>query len=267
MIVPSWLWLRIFVVLLCAGLFFGCAGRLGPDAEQPAEAFEQQAENIWTLFQARYMGHCPARDFSVRASAMYENPEQSSRVVLRMWGRTDFPIRLDVQAGIGAMLAHWREDEHGWGGYAPGREQAFVARDVRAGAEMMGMLMPLRLDSLARMLAGCWQDIVPPDYDRAVLAGDEPEYVFQQGQSRFVLRLAMDGRPIVFSRIAPQGWSVRIDQWMDSPGSSPRRLTLRQGDQSAVLRLRSVDFFVDPWTPSELALDLPAGTTFFSPAP
>lgn len=265
--VRSWLRLAVLVVLLPCGCFLaGCASRPGPDLEQPGGSVEQQAKATWDLFQAEYLANCLPSDFSVRASVNYEGAEQSSRVVLRMWGRTDFPIRLDIQAGIGAMLAHWREDEHGWVGYAPGREQAFVARDVRAGAEMMGMLMPVRLDSLARMLAGCWQGVVPPTYARAALVGDELEYVFHEGQSQFVLRLAMDGRPLALSQAGPQGWSVSVDQWINPSSQTPRRITLRQGSQSAVLRLRGADFCVEPWTAQELALDLPPGTAVHAPA-
>ncbi len=176
-----------------------------------------------------------------------------------MWGRTDFPIRLDIRAGVGAMLAHWREDEHGWIGYSPSSREAYLEATVRDGALKMGLFMPLRLNALAQLLIGCWQSVVPLQYDHVQPDGTNLEYTYSIENLPLSLLLSPQGRPLSL-RGGTQGWIVDIDQWSDETRGIPSRITLRQDDQSAVVRIQDLDLTVTPWQDDDLMLILPPGS-------
>jgi hypothetical protein len=262
--IPGGRVLIAWFVFLVAGLALcGCSTKpvplpdLGPDA----------AQAVWLKFQSRYMDACPARDFSMRASVNYSSKEQHTRVVLSMWGRMDYPIRLDIQAGVGAMLAHWREDEHGWVGYSPARQEAYIHNDVRGGAEIMGLFMPVRLDALARLLSGCWQTIVPMQYSHASMTGEHIAYTFHREEAVLSLLLSRDGRPLSVGQEGPDAWRISIDQWLDETSRVPGRISLQQNAQSAVVRMQRMDLAVAPWQDQDLSLDLPPGTKMLYLAP
>lgn len=249
-------------LLLAIGHLAACAVKPIPLADiQP-----KRLESVWNLFQETYASSCSARDFSARGSVSYTSGERSSRVLFYFWGRTQFPVRMDLQAGVGTMLAHWREDEQGWIGYHPSTSEAFIASDSRLGAATLGLTMPLRLDALAQILIGCWGRVIPQDYVAASFTGRHFDYSLEGeplgGVAReIVLSLSADGRPKVLRREGPGGWEVVIEEWFDERlPLSPRKLRLTQGENVALVRLQRLDFTSVSWQESDLFLDLPPGT-------
>lgn len=242
-------------VLLCS---------CGPKPQTRILDDPDMAVAAWSRYQTTFFQTCPARDFSLRASVNVASPERHSRFLLSMWGRTTFPIRLDIQAGVGAMLAHWREDESGWIGYAPSAREAYLADSVREGAQVAGLFMPLRLDSLAQILLGCWESISGPEYDRVELLGNNFAFETTRDSVPLTLVLAPDGRPVSASRGNGDLWTVGIDQWDNAAVPTPRRISLTQGEQSAVIRIQRLDTDIAPWKAEELRLDLPPGTTLWT---
>jgi len=244
-------------LLIFLGHLAACAVKPIPVADMQPERFA----SVWALFQKTYSSSCPARDFSARGSVNYTSGERSARVLFSFWGRTLFPVRMDLQAGVGTMLAHWREDEEGFLGYHPGASEAFVSGDSRLGAATQGLTMPLRLDALAQILTGCWGQVVPREYVTASFTGRHFEYSLGGKAGGIVLSLSADGRPSALRREGPGGWEVIIEEWFDeSLPLSPRRLRLTQGQNVALVRLQRLDFTGVSWQESDLFLNLPPGT-------
>ncbi|WP_153306909.1 hypothetical protein [Desulfonatronum thioautotrophicum] len=237
----------------------------GCTPKPPALLLEPRtAETAWSRFQEAFLQDCPTEDFSLRASVNYSSPERHSRFIISMWGRTDFPIRLDVQAGVGAMLAHWREDQDEWLGYIPSTQEAFIADTVKEGARITGLFMPMRLNTLNQLLLGCWQAIIPTHYESVEIVGNTLEYSLLTESSPLILALAPSGQPVTVRNPEPGGWIARIEQWEDNVSFQPRRISLHQEDQSAVIRIQRLESPTTPWMDKDLRLDIPPGTTIWT---
>ncbi|SDB04455.1 hypothetical protein SAMN05660653_00213 [Desulfonatronum thiosulfatophilum] len=258
---PS-LWLRCF--LGCCVLLGALTGGCAPKTLIPLDIAPEQADLVWNRFHQQYAANCTPLDFSLRASVNYASPDQQSRIVLAMWGRTDFPVRLDIRAGVGAMLAHWREGDSGWVGYSPTDNAAYFADSVQEGAQEMGLFMPLRLNALAQLLVGCWQTVVSPNYQHVQSTGGSLKFSYSINGMNISIHLTPDGHPLSIRQETPAGWVVDIDQWTDEARRIPRRISLYQGDQSAVVRVQRLDLDVDPWQDHDLRLELPPGTRFIN---
>lgn len=249
-----------WVLLTACVLLSAC----GPKPPPPGYDDPDRASIVWSLFQASFLQDCHPKDFSLRSSVNFSAPDRHSRFIVSMWGRTDFPIRLDVQAGVGAMLAHWREDRGGWLGYLPASREAYVANTVQKGAWTTGLFMPVRLDALAQILLGCWRTLVPPEYEAVRLVDDTLEFHVTGHSSPLTLVLAFDGRPVSVRGPDHGGWTVSVDQWESDTPSRPRRVSLIQGDQSAVIRVQRLETAVEPWRDEDLRLDVPPGSTVWT---
>ncbi len=89
---------------------------------------------LWQSFQeARQRATLTGPGLSARASLQYDGPGRKSRVVLKLWGDLGYPLRLDMEAGIGASIAMLREDAQGWTAYFPQSGEAMVNADPRRG--------------------------------------------------------------------------------------------------------------------------------------
>lgn len=227
----------------------------------PVDPGPEQMQSVWNLFHAEYMQPCPPRDFFTRASVNYSSGDRNSRLLFSFWGRTNFPVRMDLQAGVGAMVAHWREDEQGWIGYYPGSREAFFSSDSRAGAAMLGLAMPLRLNAFAQILIGCWDGVIPKDYVFAQFVENHFEYLLEHKGKKAVLVLTPEGLPVSLREDDAQGWIIAIDEWLDNDRRSPKRLSLRHEKNFAVVRLQRMDFSTVRWQEADLSLELPFGTT------
>jgi outer membrane biogenesis lipoprotein LolB len=249
-----------WVLLIVCALLGAC----GPKPPPAGYDEPDRVSVVWSLFQASFVQDCHPEDFSLRASVNFSAPDRHSRFIVSMWGRTDFPIRLDVQAGVGAMLAHWREDREAWLGYLPASREAYVADTAQEGAWTTGLFMPVRLDALAQLLLGCWQTLIPLEYEAVRLAGDTLEFHVTGHSTPLTLVLAFDGRPVSVRGPEHGGWTVSVDQWESDPPSRPRRISLIQGDQSAMIRVQRLETSVDPWRDEDLRLDVPPGSTVWT---
>ncbi|WP_031388087.1 hypothetical protein [Desulfonatronum thiodismutans] len=243
---------------------FALLSACGPKPPLPGYDDPDRVSIVWSLFQASFVQSCHPEDFSLRASVNFSAPDRHSRLIVSMWGRTDFPIRLDVQAGVGAMLAHWREDHGEWLGYLPSSGEAYVAETVLEGARTTGLFMPVRLAALAQLLLGCWQALIPLEYEAVRLADDTLEFDVAGHSMPLTLTLAFDGRPVSVRGPEHGGWTVSVDQWESDPPSRPRRISLIQGDQSAVIRVQRLETNVEPWRAEDLRLDVPPGSTVWT---
>ncbi|OIN98880.1 MAG: hypothetical protein AUJ49_12305 [Desulfovibrionaceae bacterium CG1_02_65_16] len=233
----------------------------------------------------------PASGLAVRASLLYSTPTRANRTDVQLYGEYARPLRMDVRAGIGTMLALMREDSAGLLAFYPDKSRAYAHSDPVIGAQLLGLPFPFSLRDLAMVISGHFESLVPgePDSIRVLPRGGFA-FSYNQGPVRLLVldqygrpesmegplskyfrtQAERDGQPVSGKR----EWTLKFAAYPEDDGdpAGPARrliLLLPKGD-SAVLRVRAVEPR-QSWAEKSLALALPAGAHFMSlesrPAP
>ena len=212
-----------------------------------------------------------------RASLQYDGPGRKSRVVLKLWGNLGYPLRLDMEAGIGASIAFLREDARGWTAYFPQSGEAAVNHDPRRGLASLGVDAPLSLADLAGLATGTYEGLAPDDYALAEPSGDGGwTYSFpDQGPALTpVSRLTLDARarPVAMSgRWAGGPWDLTLSRFGEDgapDAAQARKMTLvRPPSTTVVIRMKELTRRPEPWPSEALALELPPGARMVRPQP
>ncbi|MEZ7198542.1 hypothetical protein [Pseudodesulfovibrio karagichevae] len=248
-------------VLMLAALS-GCATRIPPGLEldTPGAA--------WSAFRQHYCVRPEGKGLRVRASLYYSRTQpakRTNRTLISLWGDFNGPMRLDVSASIGTLLAHIREDKTGLLVFYPEDQKAYAHKNSVLGATRLGMPFPFSLADLAHALAGDFADLAPRRYAKAEAEGEDYAYTFSGGLTR---RIVLDrlGRPVLLegrtsrSRDARQ-WSFSMDRYEDVPaGQVPLadKLTLSlDNGERGVLHIKSRELMLAPWPARSLTLELP----------
>jgi hypothetical protein len=261
----------ILLVALCTGaaLFAGCAPKkaFGPGMDT--------ADAAYTAFRDGYC-HAPAGASVLISGSLYytrvKPTKRSNRTLIRLWGDFSRPLRLDVAAGMGRMLAHIREDRGGLTAFYPDQKAAYTHMDPVIGATRLGMPFPFSLRDLALVLGGSFSELLPYPPVEAVRTATGFEYSFSQGP---VTRLKLDGwaRPVRMEGATPiknhatRGWSIDFSRYPDDrtvKAPLPRMLSLAlESGEKGVLRVKNRELKQGAWPEQKLDLPLPEGTELF----
>jgi hypothetical protein len=271
--------LRRGLALAALLILSACAPKIDlPQYDLPRQDLE--------AFRARFVApEAEGRGLAVRASLLYSTPTRANRTDVQLFGDYDRPLRLDVRAGIGTMLALMREDSAGLLAFYPRDSKAYAHSDPVIGAQLLGLPFPFALRDLAQVLCGRFGTLIPekPD-DIKVLPGGGFAFAYNDGPVRLLVldqygrpdrmdgqlskyfrtQAERDGQPVS----GPRVWSLKFTGYPEDSGDpvGPARiltLTLPKGE-SAVFRVRSVETRQEPWQAKSLALVLPAGASFMS---
>ncbi|HWR04535.1 MAG TPA: hypothetical protein VN419_11000 [Humidesulfovibrio sp.] len=267
--------------LLFLGLLALCA--CAPRIELPRH--DEAAADL-AAFRERFVTPGPAgQGVAVRASLLYSTPTKANRTDVQLFGDYERPLRLDVRAGLGTMLALMREDQSGLLAFYPNDKRAYAHSDPVIGAQLLGLPFPFALRDLALVLAGHFGTLVPdqPARVRAIPGGGfafsydsgtvrllvldqygRPERMEGLLSQHFKAQVERDGQAVS----GPRVWGLAFSGYPEDDGDpvGPAKtltLTLPKGD-SAVLRVRSVTVHEEPWTTKALTLTLPANAEFIS---
>ncbi len=254
--------------------------------------FDQPRADI-AAFHTRFMNPAlPGSGLLLRASLLYATPTRANRTDLQLYGEYTRPLRMDVRAGIGAMLAMMREDSAGLLAFYPDKSQAYAHGDPVVGAQLLGLPFPFSLCDLAMVVSGHFESLLPEEPDGvAPLPGGGFALHYATGPVR---QLVLDqyGRPERMSgalspsfrtqaereagvAVGPREWTLRFEAYPeddgDPVGPAQRLVLLLPKGDSATLRVRELTSRQTPWPEKSLALVLPPGTRFMSlesrPAP
>lgn len=235
-----------------------CATACAPQPTPPPAP----AQALWEAFGLA-SADAP-RAFSLRASLNYAGPGRQARVVLKFWGDTGYPLRLDMNTSFGAPVAYWREDGEGLLTYSPESGSAWRHRDPLAGAAALGLPFPLSLRDLAGLATGAVRPLAPAGFLKA-----EPTteggwaYNFARGEAMRRLELDASARPVRLEGTASgRRYVLRLADFGESDLPADRAATFYvdlEPDVHAVLRIKSMETTDAPWPPEALALPLPPG--------
>ena len=258
-------------------------GACAPRIELPR--YEEAAEDM-AAFRERFVAPAPeAQGVAVRASLLYSTPTKANRTDVQLFGDYDRPLRLDVRAGLGTMLALMREDQSGLLAFYPDKSRAYAHSDPVIGAQLLGLPFPFSLRDLSLVLSGRFGTLIngEPARVRAIPGGGfaysydtgpvrllvldrygRPERMEGLLSQHFKSQVERDGQAVSGARV----WGLDFSGYPEDEGDpvGPAKtltLTLPKGD-SAVLRVRSLTPRVEPWTAKALTLTLPANAEFIS---
>ncbi len=245
------------VVVLMLALLTGCAGTSPRIGETPASA-----PALWARFQQQYAQGTKAQSFKITASLFYSTPKRGNRTLLSFWGNYAYPLRLDVTAGIGASLSHFRDDGQLWVAYFPGDGRAYTHTDAILGQRALGLPFPFNLRELASLLSGDLSGFVPKDYASALTAPDGVGFSLDDSRAS-VMVLDAQARPVRLAGPMSQPWTLTLSEYPDlgEAGGMARKLDLDlPGEEKAVLRIKSLEMKNQSWPLAGLKLPLPVDT-------
>ena len=269
---------------LLLALVLGCVG-CAPRVDLPR--FTESDDNL-AAFQGRFViPPVTASGVDVRASLLYSTPSRSNRTDMQLYGDYGRPLRLDVRAGFGTMVALMREDAAGLLAYYPDRKAAYAHMDPVIGAQLLGMPFPFSMRDLALVLSGHFGTLVPQGLTPAgvrVRPGGGFAFTYASGAVRLLV-VDAHGRPErmegELSRYfktqaeregavvsGPRVWSLVFSGYPEDDGDpeGPARiltLALPRGE-SAVLRVKALAERPQPWPLKSLGLMPPAQTRFMA---
>lgn len=243
------------LLLLAAVLAFsGCAARTLP---------ANNTGGLYGKFMTDYSS-CNATGMKSTASLYYTSQGKGHRTTMTLWGDLATPLRLDVRAGIGAYLAHIREDAAGLTAFYPDQKTAYVHSSPSRGVEMLGLPFPFSLKDLAGLVSGCYQSLIPERYTSVTRTGEDGNlhFQFEDGPVSSII-LTGEGIPVVMTGRGETPWNMELaDYENDGSGKMlPGKITVFTGNgDKAVLRVKSRNFSADRWADGSMKMDLPEGT-------
>lgn len=253
--------------VLLAGLLFGVLPACTP--KKPVGAVQSSPKAAWNVFQSQYCvpGKEPA--VKVKASLHYSRLKpikRTNRTLVSMWGDFSGPMRLDVSASVGKLLAHIREDDGGLLVFYPTEKKAYAHMNPVLGATRLGMPFPFSLNELSSVIVGNFSGLVPEKY--ATGAKEKTLFVYELNGG-LVSRVELDeiGRPIVLEGKTTSGyesartWRLEINKYEEPTGKEaplPGKLTLiLDNGEKGVLYIKARELKPAVWPEASMRLELP----------
>ena len=249
---------RLVLPVCLSLLLAACAGKgreTPPPLDSPAAAARSEA--LWQALEAQSARHAAA-PWRLSLSLRFGSEGNTRRVTALFWGNDDSHLRLDVMAGVGAVISNIVEGEQRFLVYSPRENVAYFHEGSTKPLLKVGVPVPLALADLAALLNG--------RYTRAFGTGHTPVAPEGDGAAAFsldkrfggVLTVDEQGLPVRWTENGAKGWVMGI--LYDDQGL-PRRLDLTHADgQKAIVLVKQRDSVKDPFSPDQLALTLPEDT-------
>ena len=263
----------LVLFLFCSACSWHQGGsKPGPDSGQPESG--DKATQLWQRYTARAAAaEGMTGPFRVAANLRYTAASgENTRVSSLLWGNgkadSPYPLRLDLLAGIGTVVAKIREDSGSFIAFSPDEKTAYThARDDRT-LVSFGVPIPLTLGDLTLLLTGQGGRLFLPSGARTD-SGVPPEHKLTAGGASYsitgaplpgVLELSDTGAPIAWREQRKDGWSIEMEPSDENP-LQPRKLRIShpQG-YSALIVVKEISRVSPPYTAVQMDLALPPGT-------
>lgn len=221
--------------------------------------------NTYSAFRSTY-GNCNATGIRAKASLYYTSQGSGHRTTMSLWGEYNTPLRLDVRAGIGAYIAHVREDRNGLTAFYPDQETAYTHSSPVRGIQILGLPFPFSLKDLAGLISGCYPNLIPKSYDTAGPENGNLRFTFKYGPVS-AITLTGQGIPVEISGRGEIPWRMELSSYEDDGSGKllPEKIAVytQLGDK-ALLRIKSRTFTTKQWEAKALELNFPEGTEIVS---
>ena len=143
---------RLILAALLVLSLQACATR---GTEIGTSAPSDASNAAWQAYQgyasARASDHDPYR---LSGSLRYGSQGDTRRVETLLWSNGYLPIRLDVMAGIGALVARIQETQDSFTAYAPNENKAIVHKGPQRVQLNFGRPVPFSLRDFSSLMRG-----------------------------------------------------------------------------------------------------------------
>lgn len=257
--------MRYLLLIILLLLLAGCSAPKGQPGMGPAEA-----KLAWHTFVKRtQQASVQSHPFRITGSLRYTTPEgDSERVSSIVWGNSAAgPLRLDLTAGLGTVVAKARESSEGFLAYVPSEKTAYSHAQAGGSLESMGVPIPFSLAQLTDILTGNAGKLFLPaeasaDAPPSVSRLSEQGVVFAVRRAPFsgLLELDNNGNILSWSEFSQAGWEFVFEP--SSTPLKPKRVNIMhpQG-YKAVITVNEVSQVQEPYGEKQLVFTIPPGTT------
>ena len=233
-----------------------------------------KAVRLWQRYTARAAAaEGMTGPFRVAANLRYTAASgESTRVSSLLWGNgkadSPYPLRLDLLAGVGTVVAKIREDSGDFVAFSPEEKTAYThARDDRT-LVSFGVPIPLTLGDLTLLLTGQGGRLflptgirtdsgVPPEHH---LTENGADYLINNAPLPGILELSDTGAPVAWREQRRDGWSIEMEPGDENP-LQPRKLRISHPKgYSALIVVKEISRVSPPYTAAQMDLVLPPGT-------
>lgn len=247
---------RLILLALCILSLQACATRTS-GVGQPAGSSDATWQAFEAYASARGSEHGPYR---LNASLRHGTQGDTRRVTILLWSNGYLPIRLDVMAGVGALVARVQETSEGFTAYAPNENKALVHKGTQRVQLNFGRPVPFALRDFSALMRGRFHEVfgAAEGLNPRKLPNGDTAYTLSGGILPGTLELRPDGLPAGWSQ--DKGWSMEIG-YDDGNPPLPYKFKLTHPDgYTAILLVKDRQKPDAVFADEQLALDLPAGT-------
>lgn len=233
----------IFVLALCA-----CAKKA--PIETPSE---DAVSTRWDQMQAS-SAKSGKEPFRTQLSLRFGDEGDTRRVTGILWGNGVKKLRLDVMAGVGAIVAKILEEGPHFLVYAIQADKAYFHQGANKPLFKVGVPIPFGLPELAELLNGNYAAVFGKTYEKAkFLDNGNVEYQLAANAS---LQLNQNGLPVAWNE-GGNGWRMKIGY---GEGALPVKLNLdRPNGKRAIILVKEREDKLPAFDASQMNLVIPDG--------
>jgi len=256
----------LLAAILLLALASGCAPK------QPVALHFDSAEVAWQVFQDHYCRPIDGPGLKVKASLHYtrEKPDRrSNRTGVTIWGDFGGPVRLNVSAALGKIVAMIREDTDGLLIFYPTEDKAYAHANPVLGATSLGMPFPFSLNELSKVAMGDFSGLTGKAYAKVTIKDSSYVFTLEDGLAT-TITLDGNGRPIIIEGSARTAydsnrqWQLALENFDKKPTPQPAKLVLTMNNgEKGVLRIKSREIRMERWSDKATTLTLPDETQFY----
>ena len=241
---------RILPLIILA-LFFlpACAPKLPPAGVKPPAA-----EELWSEFRNSTGVGPEMHSFRIEMSINFSGPKRRNRILAEVWGNRNYPVRMDLKAGMGRIFSMWREDSQDWQAFYPGENTVYTHEDGHRGAEALGFPTPFNLLETSRFLSGDYALLTPDEYTRTQKKYPGFRYFFPPDNTIRSVTLDQQG---ILVRISGRDWTAEIKDYEREKDMAMRMDMHLPGGKSAIIRIKEAEFREKYWEDKQLQLRVP----------
>ncbi|MDL2315879.1 hypothetical protein LJC59_02215 [Desulfovibrio sp. OttesenSCG-928-A18] len=272
--------LRCLLLLLLTLSCAACSTTKGKGGAQPKPPepkiveTEDKAVQIWRRFVARTdTAETMSGPFRISANLRYtDDAGESTRVSALLWGNGEsaspYPLRLDLVAGVGTVVAKAREDADSFMLYSPDEKTAYSHQGYDKTLSSFGVPIPLSLGNLTLLLTGRGGHLfrptgaesasgVPQEHE---LTAKGATYTIPGAPLPGILELSSVGAPLAWRESNPKGWQMEFEPSELNP-LQPRKVSMSHSTgYKAIIIVKELERVSPPYSSSRLSLALPPGT-------
>lgn len=237
--------LKKTLVLFLAMLVCACAKKMPtPEPE------EGDAALVWHKMETAPANSGPYR---LQLSLRFGSEGEMRRVAALMWGNNSDHLRLDVMAGVGALLARIEENGDHFVLYDPRADKTYIHDGPNRPLLKIGVPLPFTLVQLAEILNGEYGRVFGKDYSTAEIENHNFSFTFADNPG-VTLVLDNNGLPVAW-RQSGTGWKIFLDY---SEDHLPETIRLENSNgRSAILSVKKRETPESSFPTDRLVINVP----------